>query len=488
MIAKFVRLQLKSFLRSSSFNFNLAIKIILGLGAAFYSVMILFLGVAAVFAFQEKGLPPVQTICNFLIFWWLFDLVFRFFLQKPPVMWVRPFLSQPIKRNTITRYLMLRSAVSFFNLYPAFFFLPFSITLLVSGYSVLGVIAWNIAIVSMTYFNNYLNLLINNKNGIFITVLVVLVSLAGLQFFGIINVISFTAPLFYSFYIDRWTCVIPLVLAIATYKYTFNYYRRSLYLDDAVKKKTKGGETTEYTWLNRFGLMGVFLKNDLRLMVRNKRARNTSAMSLFFIVYGLLILYSSYYNNIFWYVFAGIFVSGGFLFSFGGLVPSWDSAHYPLMMTQNIKYKEYISSKWWLMVIATFISMVLCTFYYFLNADMYWAILAGGIFNIGVNSHITLWSGAYVKTPIDLESAKKPFGDKQGFNAKTLLLISPKLLLPLLIFFLFYYAFNSSEIGFVAIAAAGLLGLLFRNKVFSIIEKTYKKEKYDTLLAYKEKP
>ncbi len=138
------------------------------------------------------------------------------------------------------------------------------------------------------------------------------------------------------------------------------------------------------------------------------------------------------------------------------------------------------------MVIATVISMTLAAFYLFLGSRYYFAILAGGIYNIGINAHITLLSGAYVKTPIDLVTSKKPFGDKKAINLKTLLLALPKFLLPILIFYIFYGLFNEAA-GFLSIAMTGLLGLIFRNKVFRQIEKIYRKEKYATLQAYKQK-
>jgi hypothetical protein len=37
------------------------------------------------------------------------------------------------------------------------------------------------------------------------------------------------------------------------------------------------------------------------------------------------------------------------------------------------------------------------------------------------------------------------------------------------------------------VAILGILGLAFRNKMFRIIEHIYKKEKYATLAAYKQK-
>ena len=97
-----------------------------------------------------------------------------------------------------------------------------------------------------------------------------------------------------------------------------------------------------------------------------------------------------------------------------------------------------------------------------------------------------LWAGAYIKTPIDLSSSKNAFGDRQAFNVKTLLLALPKIVLPLLLYGIGYYTV-SANFGFALVAGVGVIGFAFRNKVFTIIEKTYKSEKYQALAAYKQK-
>ena len=146
------------------------------------------------------------------------------------------------------------------------------------------------------------------------------------------------------------------------------------------------------------------------------------------------------YQNPMMQVFAGIFVSGGFLFTFGQFVPSWDSAYYQLMMSQNIQYRDYISSKWWLMVIGTSIATIIASFYWvFFGWQIYMLIVVGAVYNIGVNSHLVMLGGAFVKTPIDLTMAKKAFGDKQAFNLKTMLISIPKLLVPMLLYSLGVY-------------------------------------------------
>jgi hypothetical protein len=211
-------------------------------------------------------------------------------------------------------------------------------------------------------------------------------------------------------------------------------------------------------------------------------------MSFLFVFYGFFFFTNSIeaYNNPVMHVFAGIFVSGGFLFTFGQFVPSWDSAYYQLMMSQNISYRQYLNSKWWLMVIATIISTVIASFYLYFGWQTYMLIVVGAIYNIGVNSHLVLLGGAFVKTPIDLTMANKAFGDKQAFNMKTMLISLPKLLVPMLLYAAGYYLF-SANIGFLFVAIAGILGFALRNTVFSKIEKIYKTEKYATIAAYKQK-
>ena len=183
-------------------------------------------------------------------------------------------------------------------------------------------------------------------------------------------------------------------------------------------------------------------------------------------------------------VFGGIFVSGGFLLNFGQFVPSWDSAYYQLMMSQNISYKEYLSSKWWLMVIATLISTLLASFYLYFGWQVYLLIVVGAIYNIGVNSHIVLLGGAFNKSAIDL-TARKAFGERQAFSFRNVLIALPKILVPMVLYSLGYFIFNPM-IGCLFVALAGVLGFAFRNFMFGKIEKIYKSEKYATIAAYKQ--
>ena len=138
------------------------------------------------------------------------------------------------------------------------------------------------------------------------------------------------------------------------------------------------------------------------------------------------------------------------------------------------------------MIIGTVISTILASFYLYFGWDVYLTIFVGAIYNIGFNSLLVLLGGAFTKTPIDLNSGKGAFGDKKAFNAKTMLITIPQLILPVGLYWLGTYLMDAN-LGLALVAAVGLLGLAFKNKAFVFIEKTYKKEKYATIEAYKQK-
>ncbi len=487
MFRHFISLEWKSFFRSASFATNLALKIIMGFVAVYFIVIFVAAGVGVFFLIKEDAhLDPLATVNKFLIYYFVGDLVVRYFFQQMPVTNIKPLLTLPINRNAIVHYTLGKSIISFFNVLHAFFFIPFTVVLLAQGYG-FGAVLWLLGIWALVYVNNFINVLINNKDSVFYPLLAVVVGLGAAQYYKLFDVTVYTQPFFQGLYSTIYLFVLPIVLAAVLYYYTFVYFKSNLNLDTGLAKKSAEAKTENLTWLNQFGTLGTFLKNDIKMIKRNKRPRNTVVASIVFIFYGILFFtdFVPAYNNPTMHVFGGIFVSGGFLLNFGQFVPSWDSAYYQLMMSQNISYREYLSSKWWLMVIATVFSTLVASFYLYFGWKVYLLIVVGAIYNIGVNSHLVLLGGAYNKTAIDLTAAKA-FGQKQAFSFKNLLIAIPKILVPMLLYAFGYFVF-SAEIGCLMVALAGIVGFAFRDKMFTIIEKIYKSEKYATIEAYKQR-
>ena len=340
----------------------------MGFLAVYFMIIFVSAGIGLFFILKENGLEPLSTVNKFMIYYVFVDLLFRYFLQKMPVMNIRPLLTLPIKRNTIVHFALGKTALSFFNWSHALFFIPFSIVLLMNGYAFLNVILWHLGIMALIYFNNFINILINNKDSVFYSVLAIVVVLGAAHYYQLYDITLYSQPFFQGMFETVFVFLIPIILVVATYYFAFNYFKSNLNLDEGLATKSDIAKTQNFTFLDQYGVLGTFLKNDLRLLMRNKRSKTTLLMSFLFIFYGFF-----FFNNptqpAIMGIFAGVFVSGGFLFIFGQFVPSWDSAYYQLMMSQNIPYRQYIQSKWWLMVIGTIISTILASFYLFFNIN-----------------------------------------------------------------------------------------------------------------------
>jgi hypothetical protein len=489
MIKRFLTLEWKSFFRAASFQTNLAIKILMIFSGLSFIIMFLMLGAGSYYIIEKAtDAEPFELINRFILYYFVFDLVLRFFMQKTPVMNIRPLLYINIKKDTIVNYTLGKSALSFFNIMHLFFFIPLSLVLLYKGFDVLGVITWLVGMIAMVLIINFLNILIDKKDAVFYTVVVIFAVLGVLQYYGLFDATNYTVLFFKGLYDNIWMVIIPIVGLMLIYKIVHSFFKNNLYLDAGLSTQHDIAKSQHFDWLDQFGTLGAFLKNDIRLITRNKRAKSVIIMSFLFLFYGLLFITGAIeaYENPVWKIFGGIFVTGGFMFSFGQFVPSWDSSYYNLMMSQNIPYRDYLSSKWWLMVIVTLISAVLASFYLYFGWKVYLLVLAAAVYNIGINAHIVLLAGAFTRTPIDLMSNKNAFGDKKAFNFKTLLLIIPQILIPLALYYL-GIAFFDDLIGLLFVALAGVAGFAFKGFVFDKIENIYKTQKYETIAAYKQK-
>ncbi|MNU12490.1 hypothetical protein D3C71_05140 [compost metagenome] len=485
MFKRFLKLEWKSFFRGSSVGINLAMKIFRMIGICFFILWLAMMSFIAYFYVQEEMKEdPLKIISRFMIIGWLIDLVFKYMIQQIPTQNIKPFLTLNIPKKVVVNYTLIKTFLTPLSWFNSIFIVTFCGILAFNDYGFLGIFTWFIGVSSLFYLNNFINLLFNDKENIAIGVGVLIAGFAALNYYEIIPVLSYSEKFFYNLYERPYFALVPVILFFSLWKITFNYIRKSFYLDEGLEAKKEIGKTENIAFLNKYGAIGTFINNDIKMLKRNKVTKGVLIGSFMFIFYGLLMFSNDIYRTPTMMMFMGLFVTGGFQFTFGQRVPAFDSAYYPLMMTLNVPYKEYLKGKWWLMNIVTAISIVIALFYAYFGWNVYFAFFAAGLYNIGVNSQFTLWSGAYNKNLIDLNSKEKRFGQKNTITFKAFILMIPKMLLPMAVYGLMNYFFGIS-VAVISVGILGLLGFIFREKIFDIIITKYKTEKYSTLEAFK---
>ena len=488
MIKHFLKLEWKSFIRSASFGKGLAIKILMGFLALYFIAMFLGMGLLMYPGLKEiyPEKDPLIIVNSFLFYWILADLVFRFFFQKLPVMSVKPLLSLPVKRNKIVNYVLGKSALSFFNFLPLFAIVPFGITLIVKDYPASSVLGWMLALVIVTLIINFLNFIIESfSEETELSFLPIIVFTGGLFALNHFNIISFNEIIskgFNAIYQSPVFIVIPVFMLIGLYLFNFKLLRKKLFLDSGLKTKIKEVNASNLDWTKNFGDIAPFMQLDLKLIWRNKRTKSAVWMLAIGLLYGLFFYPQPTYQGMPWFfVFIGVFSTGIFLINFGQFIPAWDSGYYKLLMSQNIKYEQYLKSKFTLMAASVVILFVLGIPYVFFGWKILLAHFAAAIYNIGVNTHVILYGGSFNRKKIDL-SQKAAF-NYQGTGAVQWLIGIPLLLLPMGLFAAFYFLIGF-EMACLVLALLGIIGIIFHQKLMKIITEKYLESKYKMIDAF----
>ncbi|KGL60181.1 MULTISPECIES: DUF5687 family protein [unclassified Polaribacter] len=484
MTLRFLKLEWKQFVRSASFGKSIALKIIMGFFALYFLVSFLAIGIGGYFILKKEfpASDPLQLVNSYLLFAILGDLILRYLMQTLPIMNIKPMLTLPIKKSKLVHFVLGKSSFSFFNILGLFFYIPFAIVLIKEGYQTAGVLGWLLTMILIIQSANFINFLINKNNVALVFIVGLFVILIGLQKFKIVDVVSFGGQIFDAIYVNPIFSLISVVLLLVLYWLNYKQLRNQVYLDEAVAAKVEEANTSDLSWADKLGDVAPFIKNDIRLIWRNKRTKTVFLMSFLFLFYGLIFYtMDAYKDSLPMLMFASLFVTGGFTLNYGQFIPAWDSAHYKMLMSQSFRYRKFLESKWVLMVSMTTILYFLSFPYLYFGIDIFLMITAGAIFNIGFNSLFLLYAGSFNRKRIDL--TKGGFGNTQGTSATQFLVVIPLMLFPMLLFWVFntYVGYNS---GFIIVASIGLISLLLKNYAMNFIEKKYIKDKYAMINAF----
>ena len=481
------QLSRKKFIRAPQLEAKLGIKLLMSFIVLYFGGSLLFAGIVAypILSDQFPERDPISIINSVLLLIFIFELIIRYFLQQLPITEVKSFLLLSIPKKRIIQNVLFRSLISINNAIPVLLYLPISISMFQDDYALGQAIAWWVAVTAFSLCLNFLSFLANKNNKVLVGFVVFLTLLYLGESYTDVELLRSSGYFFDTLVIQPLWVVVPLGVFVLLYQITFSFLKTNLNLEGSLAAKKEVANAGRYDFLDVFGSHALFLKNDLRLIIRNVRPRNIVMMSFLFLFYGLFFFTQDNQPEAM-LVFASIFISGGFLLTYGSYVPAWDSEYYAFLMSQNLPYKKYLDSKWRLMTFAIALSTVLSLPYLYFGVKMYLLILSGASFNIGLGTWITLYGGLLNKQPLKLNVKAKAFENTQAFSGKLFLMITPKMVLPVLLYIIPATLFNPT-VGYITLASSGVLGIVFKNQILTQMEKLFAKQKHEMLQAFTQK-
>src|SRR5690606_38241691 len=265
----FINLEWKQYFRSAYWQKSMALNVLLVFVALYFVVTFLALGIA-LYPILKETFPdqdPLDIVNSYLFYWFLSDVLMRFFFQKLPVMSVKPLLTLPVKRSKVVHYVLGKSAFSFFNFLPLFAVVPFGIMLTINGYPLISVVFWMTTIFTITLIINYLNFIIESfSSKTDLSYLPITAFAGGLFAINYLDLISFTnlvSQAVSSVYETSLFIGIPIIVLIGLYLANFNTLIGKLYLDSSLKSKVQEVKASNLEWTRKFGEAAPFMQLDL---------------------------------------------------------------------------------------------------------------------------------------------------------------------------------------------------------------------------------
>ncbi|HEV2478258.1 MAG TPA: DUF5687 family protein [Puia sp.] len=492
MILTLLSHQWKSFWRGRGAGKSLALQIFMGFLFLYLLACCLVLGIELSFLLKKlyPGQDIIRQYCGLILYYFAIDLVLRFLFQELPVLATQPYLALDIRRGKLVDFLNIRSLFYFLNLVPLFLFLPFDVTTIVSSYGGVAATAFALGILLLTAFNHFLMLYVLRKaylNGWWMAGFVVAIALfVALDHFHLFSLSTVSAFLGIMLLHSPWLVIVPLALFIIAYTNNRRFLLKNLYVEE-LSKKTGSIRSTEYTWLQRWGIIGELIGLDIRLVMRNKRPRAMVISAALFLLYGLIIFRSVYLHpfNTTLLLFGSLLITGMFLMGFGRFTFAWNSNSFDGLLTANLPMGEYIREKLLLYTAVASFSFVLTTAYGFIDWRLLPLLAATWLYNIGVNSTLTIWFATYSYKSIDLSKGNsfnyEGSGGTTAFIHMLIFMVGP------LAIYLPFQFLHRPWTGVAVVGAVGLAGLLGRLWWIDLITKGFYKRKYLMLQGFREK-
>jgi len=282
--------------------------------ATFWASYLLFFGVVLGNALDGGATEGFDIVNGGLIFALILDFLVRLMLVDTPAQEVKQFKLLPISTNFLLNVFMIRRATTLFNLIWLFFYVPFGLIQIPHYYGLMGCVSWCFALWLIFVAHSYWYLLwrtLLNRNMLF--TIVPLAIYAIVAYLGVIDD-EYTQmiwgkdnvqPLFYAcLWAGRWAMqmnplafVIPIGLTIPMYLLNLYIQRNIIYTEIAEAQAAKV-KSREMAFLNRFGVIGEYIKLEIKSTMRNGVVRKQFIMGVVcMVMLSGLFAFTDIYDN-----------------------------------------------------------------------------------------------------------------------------------------------------------------------------------------------
>lgn len=292
--------------RHPLFEQNRVMKVFGYIFIAFWAVYLMLFGVFFAQAFDGSNYESFDRINGSMLVFLVIDFAMRFSMQETPAQDTKPYKLLPVPQQFLLNVFLLRIGLSTANLFWGFFFVPFGLLAVVKFYGFAGYFAFLLGWWLMFVLNSYWYLLwrtLIQRSLLFL--LIPIAIYAALFYFGIFYdeqhtwLFDFTVRLGRGFCtFQPWTYLLPLALIVLLFFVNRRMQYHSVYREIAQVEHVSHVRPVEMSWLNRFGVIGEYMKLEIKSTMRNKIVRNQFIMGVcYMLLFCCLFAFTDVYDD-----------------------------------------------------------------------------------------------------------------------------------------------------------------------------------------------
>ena len=458
--------------------------------AAFWAVYLIFFG----FTFAQIdniNYEIFDVLDGGMIFFLALDFLVRLSYQETPAQRTKPYKILPLRQQTLVDIFLIRIMKSSYNLFWLFFWVPFSMFTVLHFYGFTGFLLY-LCGWTLLYVLNGLWFLIWRtwaKTNAFIYLMPIAIY-AVAAYTGIFADFGNDWLFKPCVWLGRSFCTANpigfiIVIAIIAILFFFNRKLQFKYIYNEVSKaeKTLKVNAKEFSFLNRFGIIGEYLKLEVKSTKRNKTVKKSFLSGLVCVIlFSFLFAFTDVYDNSMFmecFICVYCFSCLGTITLTNIMAPEGNYIDFLMARKESIVY--LLKAKYYYNCFLLIIPFLFALLPVFKQKFTIIEILGCMFFVSGCVFPFLFQQAVYNKTtlPLQAQLTKAGKSSKTQFIVSMVALFAPMIVMSLLIHVL--QAFKAS----IIMMALGITGTLFNDIWIKNIYKRFMKRRYANMDGFR---
>lgn len=479
--------------RSENYNQSKAAKVAMWLGSAFFILYLIFFAIVlSSIANDSRQITSVEFIFGLSPIILLIDFLMRFVFQQTPAQLVKPYVLLPIPRYTCINSFIFSSLFKSINYIWYALLIPYIIMSVLFSYNIfisLGIlfVFWLLISINSQWYSIVRTLL--NDSMLWLLLPIGVYGLIAMPWYMGSSPDTDRFFNFYSsigdFIADGQIWIYPVAIALLFLLLLIN--QRVQYSHVMVElarvEKTKLRHVSQFSFLDRFGEIGSYMKLELKMIMRNKNPRKTFyATTAMIVVFSSLIAFTKVYDDAGTGLFLCYYNFGVYGFMMLVTIMAYEGNYIDCLMTHKENILSLLKAKYIFYCLLLVLPFLLMTPVLFVGKWSFLMLLSLGVFTAGFQYFVLLQMAVYNKQTIPLNTK---FTNNNNLNNKTIQIVMLSIVLVLPTFIIgFFQIFLSRTTAFFIMLVIGILFILTSNVWLRNIYNRMMKKKYELLESY----